>query len=132
MTQHLYRVVVSGRARAEIRGSIAYIRSESPQNAKAVQRAINAKIAQLRRFPRGAPIDAHAPVPPGAAEPRVAHASGLLIRYAFPVRRDGDDVVYVVSIKRAAQEPPDDAEYLLRFLQEVAGTYATASARSAP
>lgn len=123
---------MSKRARAELAQSIAYVRRESPQNARAVRRAIEEKIAQIRRFPESAPVDAYAPAPPGAATSRVTHASGFVIRYAFPVPRDGQDVVYVVSITRAAQEPPDDAEYLLRFLQEVAGVYATPRAGSAP
>ncbi len=54
---------------------------------------------------------------------RVAHASGFAIRYAYPVQRGGRAVVYVVAIQRAERLRPDDLEYGLRFLQELAGTY---------
>lgn len=132
MTARIHRAVIASGALAELEEVVRYIYEDSPGNAVKVGDAIAEKILQLRRFPRGAPIDAHAPAPPEAAEPRVAHASGFVIRYAFPVRRGGHHAVFVVSIRRAAQPPPDDAEYLRRFLQELAGVYATSRAGSAP
>lgn len=125
-------MVISRRAAAEITETLRYIARESPDNAVRVAAAITRKIAQVRHFPRSAPIDVHAPVPPGAAEPRIAQASGFLIRYVFPFRKDAHEVVFVVSITRAAQTPPDETEYLHRFLQEAAGAFATSPAGSAP
>lgn len=128
MTDPLYRAVFAERATAELEGALRYIHRDSPRDALTVARAIAEKVAQLRRFPRGAPIDPNAPVPPEAAEPRVAHASGFLIRYVFPLRRDDRDVLYVVSIARGKQPPLDDVEYLFRFMREAAGIYARARA----
>lgn len=132
MTGKIYPVIMARRAKAELAETVRYVRRESPANAVKVAAAIARKLAQLRRFPRGAPIDADAPVPPQGAEPRVAHASGFLIHYVFPLRKDGREVLYVVCIRRAAEPPPDDAEYMLRFLQEIAGLYATPRTGSAP
>ena len=128
MTGRVHPFAISRRASAEIFEVIAYIARDSPQNARAVARAISLKIAQLRRFPRAAPVDPDAPGPPEAAEPRIAHASGFVIRYVFPLRKGRRDVVYVVSIQRAAKPPLDDHEYVIRFLQEAAGS--TTSRRS--
>lgn len=114
---------MSRRARTDLIEAIAYIDRDSPQNARAVAQAISQKIAQLRRLPRAAPVDPDAPSPPGASEPRIAHASGFVIRYVFPLRKGDRDILYVVSIQRAAKPPLDDHEYIIRFLQEAAGVY---------
>jgi len=106
----------------ELRETIEYIRRESPGNASGVQRAIRRKIAQLRRFPESASADRDAPAPPEGVS-RVAHASGFAIRYAFPVQRGGRAVVYIVAIQRAERLRPEDIEYKLRFLQELAEIY---------
>jgi len=121
MTARVHPLAMSRRARADLVEAIAYIARDSPQNARAVARAISEKIAQLRHFPRAAPVDPDAPSPPEAAEPRIAHASGFVIRYVFPLRRGRRYVVYVISIQRAAKPPLDDHEYTIRFLQEAAG-----------
>ena len=123
MTGRVHPFAISRRASAEIFEAISYIGRDSPQNASAVAQAISQKIAQLRRFPRAAPVDPDAPSPPGASEPRIAHASGFVIRYVFPLRKGDRDILYVVSIQRAARPPLDDHQYIIRFLQEAAGVY---------
>lgn len=127
MTRRTWPFATSRRAGAELREAIEYIRRESPQNASAVQRAIRQKIAQLRRFPESAPVDLDAPTPPEGAALRAAHVSGFTVRYAFPIRRGGREVLYVVSIQRASRPPLDDIEFVRRFLQEAAGIYRVAA-----
>lgn len=124
MTGRIHPLDMSRRARAELVEAIAYIARDSPRNATDVAQAISEKIAQLRRFPKASPVDADAPAPPEGATLRIAHASGFVIRYVFPIRRGGRDVLYVVSIRRAGRLPLDDTDYMLRFLQEAAGVYA--------
>ncbi|MGH2378948.1 MAG: type II toxin-antitoxin system RelE/ParE family toxin [Candidatus Limnocylindria bacterium] len=122
MTGQVHPFEMSKRAKAEYVEAIAYIAAESPQNVSAVRRAIQRKIAQLRRFPESAPVDPDAPAPPEGMS-RVAHASGFAIRYAYPVQRGGRAVVYVVAIQRAERLRPEGIDYGLRFLQELARTY---------
>lgn len=122
---------MSERARVEIADAVAYIKRDSPQNARAVQRAVSEKIAQTRAFPASAPVDPGAPPAPGDAIARVTHASGFVIRYLYPFRRADREVVYIVSIQRAERLPPDDDEYTRRLLKEVAGAYVRKAQRSA-
>lgn len=110
-------------ARAEFAEAIRYVKRDSSQNARAVRRAIKEKIAQIRRSPESAPVDRGRELP-GGATPRVTHASGFVIRYAFPMTREGREVVYVLSIQRAGRIPPDETEYTLRLLRELAAVYA--------
>lgn len=132
MTDRLHPFAISRRAHADLLEAIAYIQRDSPQNASAVERAIRHKIEQLQRFPESAPVDPDGPVPPGGATARVAHVSGFVVRYVFPLRRAGREVLYVVSIQRASRPPLDDHEYTIRFLQEAAAAYARVETHQAP
>lgn len=123
MTRRIHPAIISTPARVEFAESIRYVKRDSPQNARAVRRAIKEKIDRIRRFPESAPVD-RARELPGGATPHVTHASEFVMRFAFPVSREGREVVFVVSIQRAGGLPPDETEYTLRLLQELAAVYA--------
>ena len=124
MRGRIHPIEMSELAQAEFAESIRYVKRESAHSARAVRRAIKDKIAQLGRFPESAPADPEALRDlPGDATARVTHASGFVLRYLYPFRRADRVVVYIVSIQRAERLPPDDEEYTLRLLKEVAGLY---------
>lgn len=77
-------------------------------------------------------MDTDAPRSPKGATARAAHAAGFVVRYVFPLRRAGRDILYVISIQRASKPPLDDHEYTIRFLQEAAAAYARVETHEAP
>lgn len=51
----------------------------------------------------------------------MAAASGFNIRYLFPVQIAGQhDSVFVVSIRHGSRLPIEDAEFLMRYVEEQA------------
>lgn len=132
MTRRPHAVVMSRRANADLVEAVEHIARESTSSAAAVERAIRKKLEQIQRFPDSAPIDTDAPPAPSGASARATHASGFVIRYVFPLKRAGRDVLYVISIRRAARLPLDDHEYTIRFLQEARAAYARVETHEPP
>ena len=126
MTERLYPAIISPSALAEFEEAIRYIHRESPKNAIAVARHVAERLEILQRYPRSGELDPTAPKTLTRIEARRSVVgSGFIIRYAFPVRRGPEtEVVYVVSIRRAGRLPLDDPDYMLRFFQQAAATYA--------
>jgi plasmid stabilization system protein ParE len=118
-----HRVVLGRTAVHELRDSLDYLEQRSSGSSARILDEIDECVQRLRRFPESSPVDASAPallLSPGA-KGRSTHAAGFSIRYAFPVELGRDSrVVVVLSILHGKRLPVTDAEYLERFLAEIA------------
>ncbi|MDP9266526.1 MAG: hypothetical protein M3O91_10485 [Chloroflexota bacterium] len=100
---------------------MSYIEEDSPANARAVVDRLDRRMQRLRRFPRSAAPDTRAPSElPSGIEARMASESGFNVRYVFPVRIGSDaEMILVISIRRGTRMLIDDAEVLVRYVEEL-------------
>lgn len=102
------------------------IARESRQGALRVANSIFRTIERLETYPRSAPVDRIAPaLPQPGARARRAVSGNYEIRYAFPVRYGGHDVVAILFVRDARRDVLEIHEVHDRFtelmLREIAG-----------
>lgn len=115
-----HRVVVADEAMAELVELLSYINRDSPKSAGAVRVAVEKRLDRLRRFPKAGHADPDAPfVPPGAGA-YIATVKNVSIYYLFPLRWNGREFVYVVTIRRGSRMPLEQPGYLTRWMEELA------------
>jgi len=99
---------------------LTYIKKSSPKNAGSVRAAVAERLDRLARSPRTGHADPNAPlIPPGAAA-YITTVKKVSLYYLFPLRRQGREIVYVVTIRRGSRMPLEEPDYLRRWMEELA------------
>ena len=113
-------VVLADEAVGEFSELVSYIKKDSPKNARAAYDAISKRLFHLGLNPRSGHADpSHPSVPPDALA-LITTVKKVVIYYLFPLARQGQVIVYVLSIRRGSRLPLDAPEYVRRWLEELA------------
>lgn len=117
-TRPQHKLVLADEAIDDLNELVTYIKKD-PKNAAAVYDAISRRLFQLRTNPKLGHADPTAPpVPPGATA-LLTTVKKVAIYYLFPLTRQGNEVAYVLSIRRGSRQPLEQPEYARRWLEEV-------------
>lgn len=113
-------VVLADEALVEFEELISYINKSSPKSALAVYDAISRRLLDVGVNPRIGHADPITPsVPPGALA-LITTVKKVTIYYLFPMTRQGQEIVYVLSIRRGLRMPLEDPEYARLWNAELA------------
>lgn len=114
-----HRLVLADEAIDEWNELVTYIRKDSPKNAAAMYDAISRRLFQLSMNPKLGHADPNAPPVPTGATALLTTVKKVAIYYLFPLPHRGNEIIYVLSIRRGSRQPLEQPEYARRWIEEV-------------